>query len=72
MIQSYIESNEYKKKLKSFDCYWGMKNTRSKYKEKKGFKYYIYTILLILNFKHSIREIYVKIYEKNILRRNKR
>lgn len=72
MIQSYIESNEYKKKLKSFDYYWRMKNTRSKYKEKKGFKYYIYTILLILNFKHSIREIYVKIYEKNILRRNKR
>lgn len=66
MIQSYIDSNKFKRKLKSFDYYWGMKNTRSKYKEKKGLRYYIYTLLLIFNLKHSIREIYVKLYERKI------
>lgn len=72
MINEYVNSKAFKKKLKSFDYYWGMKNTRSKYKENKGFKYYFYTILLIFNFKHSFKEIYRKVYEKIIFKRELR
>lgn len=67
MIQEYLELKEFKNRLKSYDYYWGMKNTRSKFKENKFPKYYIYSLLLILNFKHSSKEIWRKIYEKKIL-----
>lgn len=66
-ISDYLNSEKFIKKLKSYDYYWSMKNTRSKYKENKFPMFYIYTILLVLNFKHSIKEIYRKIYEKAIL-----
>lgn len=64
MISDYLDSTKYKKNLKSYDRYWGMKNTRSKYKEKKSFTYYWYTFLLIINIRHSIKEIYRKVVEK--------
>lgn len=72
MIANYLESDKFKRNLKSYDRYWGMKNTRSKYKEKKGFMYYLYTLLLIINFRHSIKEVYRKIYEKCIFVNEKR
>lgn len=64
MIEEYTNSKRFKSQLQDYDFYWGMKNTRSKYKERKGIRYYIYTILLILNLRHSLKEIYIKIYEK--------
>ncbi len=64
MISEYLETRKYKKNLKSYDKYWGMKNTRSKYKENKGLTYYWYTFLLIVNFRHSIKEVYRKVCEK--------
>ena len=63
-INEYISSKDYKRKLKSYDYYWGMKNTRSKYKNKKFPMYYIYTALLIFNFRHSSKEIIRKLYDK--------
>lgn len=68
MLKEYLDSNKFKRNLKSYDYYWGMKNTRSKYKENKGIKYYYYTILLVLNIKHSAKEICRKLYENRIIK----
>ena len=67
MINDYTMSKEFNKKLHSYDKYWGLKNERSKYKEKKGIKYYWLTLMLIINLKHSVKEIYIKLYEKIIM-----
>lgn len=72
MINDYLSSSKYQKNLKSYDKYWSMKNTRSKYKEHKGIIYYWYTFLLIINIRHSIKEIYRKLYEKYIFINEKR
>lgn len=69
MIDSYINSKKYSKKIKSYNFYCNMKNTRSRYKNNKGPKYYFYTMLLILNFRHSLKDIYTRIYERLLLRK---
>lgn len=68
IIDNYLMSKKFKKNINEYNYYWKMKNERSKYKRNKGIKYIFYTILLILDFKHSFKDIYIKLYEKKIIK----
>lgn len=71
-IDDFLNSEEYSKKIKSFDRYCGMKNIRARYRENKFPMYYIYTILLLLDVKHSISEIKRKISNQYIMKKDKK
>ena len=66
-IDKFIESDTFKRKLKSLNFYCDMKNKRARYRSNKFPMFYIYTTLLTLNFRYSVSEIYKKIYNKYIL-----
>jgi len=67
MINEFLLSKKYIKQIKSFDYYWNMKNIRLKYKNEKSLKYYVYTFFVIFNFKHSLVNIFEKIYRNFVL-----
>ena len=62
MIENFIDSKEFKKKIKNYNFYSEIKN-RCKYMNKKQIKYYIYMIFLLLNFKYSTRLMFSKLME---------
>lgn len=70
-INEYINSDKFSKNLKGYNKYSNMKNIRGRYKSNKFPVYYIYTFLLMLDIKHSIKEIYIKLYTRYILKRDK-
>ena len=71
-INDFINSEKFKKKIKSYNDYGEMKNKRARYRANKFPMFYVYSILLLLNFNHSIKDIRVKIYNKYILFKDKK
>ena len=71
-IDIFVNSKSFEKKLKSYNFYCGMKDKRARYRSKKFPMFYIYTLLLLLNFRHSIGELYKKIYNKYVLYMDKK
>ena len=66
-IEEFLSSKEYKNKIKSFNFYCGMKDIRARYRADKFPMFYIYSILLALNLKHSLKEFKKKAYNQYIL-----
>ena len=66
-INAFVNSLSFNKKIKSYNFYCGMKDKRARYRSKKFPMFYFYTFLLIFNLRHSIKEIYTKLYNKYIL-----
>lgn len=66
-IESFLNSKKFKRKLKKYDFYIGMRIERSKFISKKFPKYYIYTFFLLLNLRFSIPNLYQKLYYNYIL-----
>lgn len=65
-FNAYLESDEYNKNLKSYNNFRKNKDIWERYKNHKFPKYYLYGLMLTLNIKHSIREIYKVLYSKYI------
>ncbi len=65
-FNDFINSKEYKEKLDSFNKYRKTKNDWERCKNNKFPKYYILGLKLVLNLKHSYREIYKVLYSKYI------
>lgn len=70
-INNFINAKKYKRKIKSYNNYGEMKNKRARYRANKFPMFYIYSILLLLNLNHSVKDIRVKIYNKYILFKDK-
>lgn len=71
-IENFINSEKYEKRIKSYNNYGEMKNKRARYRANKFPMFYIYSILLLLNLKYSIKDTKVKIYNKYILLKDKK
>lgn len=70
-IDEYINSIQFAKRLDGYNKYWNMKNIRARYRANKFPLYYVYTFLLTINIKYSIKEIYRKIYNRYIIKRDR-
>ena len=66
-IENFLDSKEFYKKIKSYNFYCGMKDTRARYRANKFPMFYIYSTLLLLNLRHSLKELKKKTYNRYIL-----
>lgn len=66
-ITDFYYSKKYKRKINKYDFYCKMKDKRARNRNINTFKYFLYTILLVLNLKYSVKEFQKKIIVKYLL-----
>lgn len=71
-VNNFIISGDFNKRLKRRDHYSRLKDKRAKFRKDKFPKYYLYTILLLINIQYALKDIAKKIYFKYmIIKENK-
>ncbi len=58
----FINSKRYSNQIKHYDFYYNIKNKRIRTKHKKFPMYYLYSLIMILDLKFSLKEFILKFY----------
>ncbi len=72
-LQKYIESDKFKKDEIKFNKYCMLKNKRARMRKSNNkLSYLLYTLLIVINFKHSYNDIQKNMIEKFLIFKEKR
>ena len=66
-IDEYLKMPSFRRKVVKYNQYCGLKDKRARCKAKKTFVYYVYSLRLLLNIRHSLKDIIKKFMINRIM-----
>lgn len=70
-IERFIDSPSFNKKVEEYNKYCSLKDKRARSRDKKSLQYYVKSLELLLNVRHSFKDICKRIMTKKIMSKDK-